>query len=330
MRVGIIGLGRMGANLARSAIERGHEVVGYDRDEQVLIELAREGVEAASSLEDLVGLLTPPRIVLLYLPHGIPTERACEILRGLLAPGDVAVDGGNSHWEDSRRHHADFARLRVRFVDLGTSGGIRGARCGACFMAGGDADGYALVEPLLKDLAFDNRATLYVGEPGSGHFAKLIHNAIEFGMVQAIAEGFELLERSDFTLDVPALFDNWAHGSVIRSWLVELLRDALQENADLQRLSTYVDDTGEVKWVLGWALERDIPSPVISDSQQALMTYRDLDWPAAKAVALLRHGFGGHPVHHADERLVWRGASPAPTRSIQSPRGEGRARRPTP
>jgi 6-phosphogluconate dehydrogenase len=171
-------------------------------------------------------------------------------------------------------------------------------------MAGGERDAFAVVEPLLRDLAFDAQATLFVGAPGSGHFVKLIHNAIEFGMVQAIAEGMELLQRSDFELDLPALLENWNHGSVIRSWLVELMREALEENPDLERLSTYVEDTGEVKWVLAWALERDIPSPVISDSQQALMAYRDLDWPAAKAVALLRHGFGGHPVHHADEQLV--------------------------
>jgi 6-phosphogluconate dehydrogenase len=225
-------------------------------------------------------------------------------LRELLAAGDVAVDGGNSHWEDSRRRHTDFAQHGIRFVDLGTSGGLYGARHGACFMAGGDRDGFALVEPLLHDLAFDDEATLFVGEPGSGHFAKLIHNAIEFGMVQAIAEGVELLQRSDFTLDLPALFHNWAHGSVIRSWLVELMRDALRERPDLTSLATYVEDTGEVKWVLEWALRRDIPSPVITDSQQALMLSRDLDLPAAKAVALLRHGFGGHPVHRADEHLV--------------------------
>ena len=304
MRVGIIGLGRMGANLALSAVGHGHEVVGHDRDMERAADLAQQGVEPAGSPADLVGRLSPPRIVLVYLPHGAPTEAMCAALRDLLSPGDVAVDGGNSHWEDSRRRHADFARRDIRFVDLGTSGGISGARHGACFMAGGDADSYALVEPLLKDLAFDDHAALYVGEPGSGHFAKLIHNAIEFGMVQAIAEGVELLERSEFTLDLAALFDNWAHGSVIRSWLVELMRDALEENPGLERLSTYVEDTGEVKWVLEWALERDIPSPVIADSQQALMTYRDLGWPAAKAVALLRHGFGGHPLHDADKRLV--------------------------
>jgi 6-phosphogluconate dehydrogenase len=304
MRVGIIGLGRMGANLARSAVEHGHEVVGHDRDAEVMDELAQQGVVPARSPADLADRLPPPRVVVLYLPHGAPTEAMCETLRDLLAAGDVVVDGGNSHWEDSRRRHDDFARHDVHFVDLGTSGGILGARHGACFMAGGDADGYAIVSPLLSDLAFDDHAVLLVGEPGSGHFAKLIHNSIEFGMVQSIAEGVELLERSAFALDLPALFDNWAHGSVIRSWLVELMRDALRENPDLERLATYVEDTGEVKWVLEWALQRDIPSPVISDSQQALMSYRDLDWPAAKAVALLRHGFGGHPVHRAHEQMV--------------------------
>jgi 6-phosphogluconate dehydrogenase len=293
----------MGANLARAAIEHGHEVVGYDRG-HATEELEDAGLEAARSLEDLVVRLSQPRVVLIYVPHGPPTEQVCGALRDLLAAGDVAVDGGNSHWEDSRRRHGEFALLEMRFVDLGTSGGVHGARHGACFMAGGDASAYALVEPLLKDLAFDDRATVYLGEPGSGHFAKLIHNAIEFGMVQAIAEGVEMLDRSEFALDLPRVFDNWAHGSVIRSWLVELMGDALQENPDLERLSTYVEDTGEVKWVLEWALARDIPSPVISDSQQALMAYRDLEWPAAKAVALLRHGYGGHPVHRADEQLV--------------------------
>ncbi len=170
-------------------------------------------------------------------------------------------------------------------------------------MVGGDRDAYELVEPLLVDLAVDRRATLHVGAPGSGHFAKLIHNAIEFGMVQSIAEGVELLEGSSFELDLPALFDNWSHGSVIRSWLVELMRDGLRENPKLEELSTYVEDTGEVKWVLESALEQDISSPVISESQQELMAYRDLERPAAKAVALLRHGFGGHRVHRAGERL---------------------------
>jgi 6-phosphogluconate dehydrogenase len=304
MRFGIVGLGRMGANLAQSALERGHDVVGFDRDDRRTRDLAGDGLEPAASPEDLVRRLPQPRVVLIYLPHGPPTEQICRELRRLLAAGDLAVDGGNSHWADSQRRYLEFAEADVRFLDVGTSGGLWGARHGACFMVGGGRDGYALVHPLLRDLAFDERGTLFVGGPGSGHFAKLIHNAIEFGMVQAIAEGVEMLERSEFDLDLPELFDNWAHGSVIRSWLVELMRDSLAQSTDLEHLSTYVEDTGEVKWVLSWALDQDIPSPVVSESQQALMGYRDLRWPAAKAVALLRHAFGGHPVHSEDEQLV--------------------------
>jgi 6-phosphogluconate dehydrogenase len=303
MRFGIVGLGRMGGNLARAAMEHGHEVVGYNRDAELTRALAAEGLDPADSLDELVRKLEPGRIVLLYLPHGRPTDDTCHELLRLLEAGGIVVDGGNSHWEDSRRHHAEFASQGIRFLDIGTSGGVSGARNGACFMAGGDEDAYRVLEPLLRDLAVDDLGTVFVGAPGAGHFVKLIHNAIEFGMVQAIAEGVELLERSDFTLDLPSVFENWNHGSVIRSWLVELMHDALAVT-DLAVLSTYVEDTGEVKWVLEWAADRDIPSPVISDSQQALMAYRDLDWPAAKAVALLRHGYGGHPVHRKAEQLV--------------------------
>jgi 6-phosphogluconate dehydrogenase len=304
MKFGIVGLGRMGGNLARAAMDQGHEVVGYNLDADATSELAAEGLDPAWTMGDLAAKLEPPRIVFVYVPHGRPTDEVCGELADLFGPGDIVVDGGNSHWEDSRRRHAEMAARGIRFVDMGTSGGVRGARHGACFMAGGDEVGYRAIEPLLKDLAVDELGALFVGEPGSGHFVKLIHNAIEFGMVQAIAEGMEMLDRSDYTLDLPAVFENWNHGSVIRSWLVELMHDALRDGPDVAELSTYVEDTGEVKWVLDWALREDIPSPVISDSQQALMAYRDLDWPAAKAVALLRHGYGGHPVHRKAEQLI--------------------------
>jgi 6-phosphogluconate dehydrogenase len=294
----------MGANLARAAIDHGHDVVGYDPVETIRDELGGEGMETADSLQALVRRLKPPRTVLVYVPHGEPTERVCEQLRDLVSADDVVVDGGNSHWEDSRRRHAEFALEDIRFLDIGTSGGLPGARHGACFMAGGERDTYDRIRPLLLDLAFDERAVLFAGPPGAGHFVKLIHNAIEFGMVEAIAEGAEMLMRAEYSLDLPAVFDNWSHGSVIRSWLVELMRDGLRMSRDPQHLSTYVEDTGEVKWVLSWALERDIPSLVISDSQQALMSYRDLDSPSAKAVALLRHGYGGHPVHARSEQLA--------------------------
>jgi 6-phosphogluconate dehydrogenase len=294
----------MGANLARAAIDHGHDVVGYDPVETIRDELGGEGMETADSLQALVRRLKPPRTVLVYVPHGEPTEQVCEQLRDLVSADDVVVDGGNSHWEDSRRRHAEFALEDIRFLDIGTSGGLPGARHGACFMAGGERDTYDRIRPLLLDLAFDERAVLFAGPPGAGHFVKLIHNAIEFGMVEAIAEGAEMLMRAEYSLDLPAVFDNWSHGSVIRSWLVELMRDGLRMSRDPQHLSTYVEDTGEVKWVLSWALERDIPSLVISDSQQALMSYRDLDSPSAKAVALLRHGYGGHPVHARSEQLA--------------------------
>jgi 6-phosphogluconate dehydrogenase len=295
MRFGLIGLGRMGAGVAKNALDHGHEVVGVDP--QAAQALAADGLEPADGLEDLARRLEPPRTIVLWVPHGDPTEEVCRALRPLLDAGDLVVDGGNSHWEDSKRRHAFFAETDVAFLDVGTSGGVSGAREGACFMAGGDADAFARIEPLLTDLAVDPRGVVHAGPPGAGHFAKLIHNGIEFGMIQAIAEGVEMLERSEFPLDLPALFDNWMHGSVIRSWLVELMGQALAENPGRADLSTYVEDTDEVKWVLEWAMREDIPTPVTADAQQLLMQYRDLESPQAKAVALLRHGFGGHPVH---------------------------------
>jgi 6-phosphogluconate dehydrogenase len=290
-----VGLGRMGAGLAGNALEHGHEVVGFSKEPEAAD--AVEGLEAADSLADLVGRLASPRVVLVYVPHGAATEEVCNALASLLESGDVVLDGGNSHWDDSRRRYEAFAAREISFLDCGTSGGVRGARDGACFMVGGDRPAFGLVEPILRDLAVDEEGVVFVGESGSGHFTKLVHNAIEFGMVQAIAEGVEMLQRSDFAVDLPALFNNWQHGSVIRSWLVGLMGKALADEPNFRDLSTYVEDTQEVKWVLNWALDRDIPTPVTSDAQQALMEFRNLEWPAAKAVALLRNQYGGHPVH---------------------------------
>jgi 6-phosphogluconate dehydrogenase len=300
MKFGIVGLGRMGANIARHAMEKGHQVVGYDPGKAARDAAAGNGVEPVGSLEDLAAKLEAPRVIFLYVPHGKITDRVASELGGLLDGGDILVDGGNSHWEDSRRRHAQLAGRGIRFVDMGTSGGIEGARGGACFMVGGPRDAYELIEPLLVDLAINRDAVVHAGEQGgAGHFVKLIHNAIEFGMIQSIAEGVEMLRRSDYDLDLPSLFVNWNNGSVIRSWLVELMGNALSETDEQawEELSTYVEDTDEVKWVLNWAMDADIPSPVITHAQQQLMQYRDLQWPAAKAVALLRNQFGGHPVH---------------------------------
>ncbi len=297
MQFGIIGLGRMGGNLARHAVDKGHEAVGYDPDAAARKELEQDGVQTVATVGHLVRALSEPRVVLIYVPHGDPTEKVCQELHPLLARGDIVLDGGNSKWIDSQRRHGFFAEAGVRFLDAGTSGGVTGARHGACFMVGGDQEAYAVVAPLLRDLAVDAEGVCHVGAPGSGHFVKLIHNAIEFGMVQAIGEGVELLMRSEYQLDLPALFNNWMHGSVIRSWLVELMGKALGEYRDFNRLSTYVEDTGEVKWVLNWAMGQDVPTPVISAAQTALMLDRDLREPSAVAVALLRNQYGGHPIH---------------------------------
>jgi len=295
MKFGIVGLGHMGSSLARQAMERGHQVVGYNRSPDATQELAKEGLQQAFSLNELAGKLAAPRVILIYVPHGKPTDQVITDLKDQLQKGDIVADGGNSHWKDSVRHYQELRTGGIAFLDVGTSGGIEGARHGACFMVGGDADAFATIEPLLRDLAVPE-GVLHAGPTGAGHFVKLIHNAIEFGMVQAISEGLDLLVRSDYQLDLPALFHNWAHGSVIRGWLVELMEQGLREHA-LAELSGYVEDTREVKWAVEYALEKEAWIPVIAQSELAFYRYRDPDSVAGKGVALLRHGFGDHPLH---------------------------------
>lgn len=263
MRFAIIGLGRMGLSLGELAVERGHEVVGWDPDEAARSRAAETGLETVDNLSDVPGTLTAPRVVLMWVPHGTPIDANLDTLRESLEAEDVVADCGNSHWEDSRRRHDSLAEEDIRFLDIGTSGGISDALgwSGAAFMAGGPRDAFDLVEPLLRDLAVDDGGVFYAGPSPSGHFVKLVHNAIEFGMIQAIAEGVELLRGFDHDLDLPAVFEHWNHGTVIRSWLVELMGNALAQGgigsesgvpADFEQLSTMVEDTGEVKWVTQW------------------------------------------------------------------------------
>ena len=295
MRFGVIGLGRMGGNLSLQAMDKKHQVVGYSKSEKELHDLVPKGLEPADSVRDLVRKLESPCIVFLYVPHGKSTDEVCAELKVHLAAGDILVDGGNSHWKDSIRRHQEFKQQGIHFLDCGTSGGIEGARGGACFMVGGDAEAFSSVEPIFRDLAVPE-GYMYTGAAGSGHFTKLIHNAIEFGMLQAIGEGIALLEASDYKLDLPALMHNWAHGSVIRSWLIELMERGLRENK-IEGLSAYVEDTREVRWAVEYALEKEVWIPVISQSELALYRSRDPENISAKAVALMRHGFGGHPLH---------------------------------
>lgn len=299
MKFGIVGLGRMGTALARQAMEKGHRVVGSNRNPARTRDLANHGLDPAFSHGELLSKLAPPRLVLIYVPHGKPIDEVAADLQGRMDRGDIVIDGGNSHWKESLRRYDELKGSGIRFLDAGTSGGIEGARHGACFMVGGDADAFAEAEPLLRDLAVPD-GVVHAGPAGAGHFVKLIHNAIEFGMVQAIAEGVDLLERADYELDLPAVFRNWGHGSVIRGWLIELMERSLRK-ADIEALSSCVEDTREVKWAIEYALEKEAWIPVISQSELALYRYRDRDSAAGKAVALLRHAFGEHPVHRKSE-----------------------------
>jgi 6-phosphogluconate dehydrogenase len=307
MQLGMVGLGRMGISLAVRAREAGHDPVGWDPSPDARSRAEDRGITTVETLDELVRSLDRPRTLLMYVPHAA-VETNVEELRGLLEDGDILADGGNSHWEPSERHRGRLAETGVRFLDVGTSGGIAEAPgwVGAAFMVSGARDAFEQLQPALRAMAVDEGAVHYVGPGSAGHFVKLVHNAIEFGMLQAIAEGYEMLARSDFELDLAALFEHWNHGTVIRSWLVELMAHALREGGigpeadvgpEVDALSTYVEDTGEVKWVVNWATEHDIPTPVTSTAQQMLMAYRERGWPAAKAVALLRNQFGGHPLH---------------------------------
>jgi 6-phosphogluconate dehydrogenase len=226
----------------------------------------------------------------------------CLALRPLLQSGDIVADGGNSHWSDSRRRHAFFAESGVRFLDAGTSGGISGARHGACFMVGGDTEAVARVEPILIDLAVPG-GYINAGPSGAGHYTKLVHNGIEFGMLQAIGEGVDLLERWHHRLDVAEVLRCYRHGSVIRSWLVDLMEASYRSEGGLDRIPGYVEDTGEVEWLVGDAMRMEVPIPVIAQSVMQLFSSRDDRRNWARAIAMMRHGFGGHPFGpHAPEQ----------------------------
>jgi 6-phosphogluconate dehydrogenase len=302
MRFAIVGLGRMGSSLALNALEHGHEVVGYNLDADAIKKLEPAGLIPAYDIADLAGLLPSPRIVLVYVPHGPATTDMLDRLVKVLGEGDIIVDGGNSPWGQAVARADAFAKHGIHFLDMGTSGGVEGARSGAAFMVGGSPSAMAHIHPLLRDLAVSDGAVFHVSEQsGSGHFAKLIHNAIEFGMIQAIAEGVEMLSGSEYEIDLTGLLDHWNHGTIISSRLIELMGRSLREvGEDFPDLSTFVEDTGEVKWVVNWAMDADIPIPVTALSQQMLNYYRNRTSPQARATALLRNAFGGHPIHWRD------------------------------
>lgn len=282
----------MGGNLALHALEQDIRVVGYDVHDPIP-DLAGTSMVRAERLADFRERLRPPRPVFLYVPAGPVVDRLLDELAAVLERGDVVVDGGNSYWGDSIRRHARLAERGLRFVDLGTSGGLEGARRGACFMAGGAPDAVATVEPVLRALAVED-GFVHAGPPGAGHFTKLVHNGIEFGMLQAIGEGVDLLEHYRDRLDVAAILRCWRHGSVIRSWLVDLMEAAYRDEGGLAGVPPYVEDTGEVNWLVDDALHMEVPVPVIAQAVMQLIASRDDDRRWARAIAMMRHRFGGH------------------------------------
>ena len=292
MELGIIGLGKMGGNLVLQCIDKGIYVVGKARGPKP--HLTDKGVKVVKDYDEFVRSLKPPRVIYLSLPAGPTIDKVLKELAPYLDRGDVIMDGGNSYYKDSIRREVELSKLGIYFVDCGTSGGIDGARYGACFMVGGKPKAIKLCEPVLKALAVEG-GYVHTGEPGSGHFVKLVHNGIEFGMLQAIGEGFELLRRSNFDLELRDIFRNWSHGSVIRGWMVELMEKGLGEIRDLKEVPDYVEDTGEVNWLVQEAVGKEIPIPVITHSVIELFRSRRKDSDAARAVAMMRHGFGGHP-----------------------------------
>ena len=296
MRIGFIGLGRMGANMVRRLLRDGHEVVAFNRTPERTREIAAEGAEPTFTLEELVAKLAPPRAVWVMVPAGDATEAQVDALLRLLAPGDTIIDGGNANFHDDVRRHAKAAAAGVRFVDAGTSGGIWGLQVGYCLMVGGDREAVAPLEPIFRSLAPED-GYLHVGGPGAGHYVKMVHNGIEYGMMQAYAEGFEILHASDYGLDLAAIADLWNHGSVVRSWLLELAERAFRANGqDLAQLKGWVADSGEGRWTVQEAIDRDIPAPVITLSLLARFRSRQDDSYSARVLAALRNEFGGHPV----------------------------------
>ncbi len=292
MELGILGLGKMGGNIALQCVEKGIRVVGKARGAKP--ELTEKGVKVVETYDEFIDFLKPPRVIYLSLPAGPTIDKVLGELVPYLDKGDVVMDGGNSYYKDSIRREAEFSKKGIHFVDCGTSGGLSGARYGACFMVGGKKEAMKLCEPFLKALAVEG-GYIYTGKPGSGHFVKLVHNGIEFGMLQAIGEGVELLQKSGFDLNLRDVFRNWCNGSVIRGWLVELMTEGLNEIKELKSIPDYVEDTGEVNWLVHEAVEKEIPLPVITLSVIELFRSRDKESNAARAIALMRHGFGGHP-----------------------------------
>ncbi len=296
MRIGFIGLGRMGANMVRRLLRDDHEVVAFNRTPEKIREIAGEGAIPAFSIAELVSKLEKPRAVWVMVPAGDATEAQIEDLLEHLEPGDTIIDGGNTNFHDDLRRHPKLQERGIHYVDAGVSGGVWGLQVGYCLMVGGDAEAVEPLVPVFTTLA-PPKGYLHVGGPGAGHYVKMVHNGIEYGMMQAYAEGFEILHASDYELDLHGIADLWGQGSVVRSWLLELLSSAFEtQGQDLAHLKDWVEDSGEGRWTVQEAIDRDVPAPVITLSLQARFRSRQDESYGAKVLAALRNEFGGHAV----------------------------------
>jgi len=302
MELGMVGLGRMGGNMAQRLLTGGHHIVAFDPQPLAVKAAEGNGADGASSLDELVSKLTAPKAVWVMVPDGAPTESTIKSLAELLSDGDMILDGGNSNFNDSIRRSKELAESGIEFMDVGTSGGVWGLTEGYSMMVGGSDEAFARIEPIIQTLAPSPTSGYgHVGPAGAGHYVKMVHNGIEYGLMQAYAEGFELMNaREDMALDMAQIAEIWREGSVVRSWLLDLTAAAFQEDGDLSGLAAYVDDSGEGRWTVQESVDLAVPIPVITAALQARFRSRQDQPFGAKILSAMRNQFGGHAVRKAE------------------------------
>ncbi|MAR33948.1 MAG: 6-phosphogluconate dehydrogenase (decarboxylating) [Chloroflexi bacterium] len=298
MNIIIVGLGKMGGNIAKKLLKDNHNIIGFDSDKNQSNTIEKYGAKIIDSLEDINSLDLSPKIVWMMLPSGKITQKTFTKLLGILSPEDIIIDGGNSNYKLTRARFDDAKKLDIHLIDCGTSGGIWGLKNGYCLTIGGEKNIYEKLRPIFNSLTPKNsKGNLYVGESGSGHYVKMIHNGIEYGMMQAIAEGVELLKnKSEYKLNISEIVNNWKDGSVIKSWLIDLISDELINDKNLENFSSYVDDSGEGRWTIEESIELGIPTPVITAALFARFRSRQIEPISGKVLSAMRKGFGGHEV----------------------------------
>lgn len=295
MDIGFVGLGKMGLNMVTRLQRAGHQVTAYDRSADALANATAAGCIGAASLADLVQRLKAPRAVWIMVPSGPPTEETVQAVAALLAPGDVIIDGGNTRFHDDVRRSKELATKKLQYIDAGTSGGIWGLKNGYCLMVGGNKEAVDRLAPVFEALAPPN-GWAHVGAAGAGHYVKMVHNGIEYSLMQGYAEGFELMSKSEYRLDLSRIADLWLQGSVVRSWLLELAASALKEDPRLEQLKGYVQDSGEGRWMVADAIDKDVPVPTLTAALFTRFRSRQTESFAEKMLAALRNAFGGHAV----------------------------------